>query len=262
MTRSVEYFERGGFRVRRGTAEEADARADAARLAALEDGREQRRREFEEHHRLTRDLDVLHGVTRRVHETAKRLVRQANPLGRKKGKTKAEKREPYFKAVREAMGVSASVSDNHVLVPVAAINKAALADELHAVSLHIQGHILAMRGGVATYGQGPSRGPLIISAERRSQLIAMNTYANERLAPELREMADLIVSLTVQAVEGRLPTISEIGGRITASEDERVRKGGVIGHWRAVFQSVAHQQRNFLIEEAARRKAPRRIEGR
>lgn len=263
MTRSSEYYEDGRPpRRRMTTAELADQLTAERRVAALAAARAKNRAAFEEHHALAKDRSLIG----RIKDAAHRLRREGSPLKRRrKVKTAGERRDFAAKAAAEALKVAENIEGeyrplpaNHVLVPVAALNKASAAEELNAASLYIQGYVLANRQGVATYGRGPARAPILVTAERRAQLIAMYGYVDGLLQHEHRQMLDAVTGLTLRALDGRLPTISEIGAQITSSDDERVRKGGVIGYWRCLFQVVRELQRQYAIEETMRRMAARR----
>lgn len=147
--------------------------------------------------------------------------------------------------------------DNHVTVPAVAVNKAAAAHELEAISRYIQGEVLIVSGrgaaGVSTYAQGARRSALMLSDEERHRLVAMHGYVNSRLPPDMIRMSRIVVAQVLNDGDGPPPTISEVGQIITQSSDERVQKGGVIGYYRALFQSIADLQREFLIAESMRR---------
>lgn len=220
--------------------------------------REDKRRQFEEHHRLHHDVSVLRGAVNRVKETARRLATHANPKRKPKVKTAGERRDALAKQLAHTMRVSPlGGSVDHVMLPMPAVNKAATGEELASISYHVQGFVLAheaRHSGVASYGQGPHRGALAtLSEEDRSELVAMHNHVNKYLPLTLAQMLEVIVAQTLASTDGRVPTLSDIGGVITASDDERVRKGGVIGYYRALFQAVGGLQKEFRIKEAVRR---------
>ncbi len=239
-------------------ARKREAERDAARKA--------KRAEFEEHHRVHHQVSLLRGVTQKVKETAQRIARS----GRRKPKAAggAIERERNHRQVVRAMDAAPAEfrqNLNHVLLPMPAVNKAASTAELFAISAHIQGFILsgfeARRSGVATYGQGPHHAALADLPElERAELIGMHSHVNVSLGaiPEHKQTLEVIVMQTLAASDGRVPSLSEIGGVITRSDDERVRKGGVIGYYRAIFQSLVALQDEFRIKQAVRRVAAKK----
>lgn len=306
--RSIEFSETGVRRERNRPAEEAGEDVEARRLAKREraatdererlvghlrplatehmtrkrnderiDGerqreREQKRREFEEHHRVQHDVTRLRGTEAmksaldKVKKAAQRLTKGRNARNERK-LTARKGIEQAHKQTRAAMLASpqAAGNDNHVLLPMPAVNKAAEARELQAISLCIQGAVLvqgeAKRSGVATYGQGPHKAALALSAEDRAELIGMYEHARKYLPLPLMQMLDVITMQTLASADPRVPTISQVGELITRSEDERVKKGGVIGYYRALFQSIEALQREYRIKQAVRQLQQKRERG-
>jgi hypothetical protein len=226
-----------------------ERRAQRQREQKIERERAEKRAAFEEHHQLTRETGVLHDVAQKVRATAKRLAGHAT---KRKGKTAAERRLPAQRELRRAMDAAPNAGDNHVLLPVAAVNKAAMATELAAISMHVQGHVLTIKGGVASYGQGPHGAVFTISAEQKARLIAMHGYVRKRLPLDLLRMSDIVVTQALNVGHGNAPTVAQIGAAITSSDDARVQKGGVIGYYRALFQTIASLQKEWLIDDAVK----------
>lgn len=238
-----------------------------AQNTEIERARERDRKEFEEHHRLQHDVSRLRGTDQmraalnRVKQAAQRLAAGGKPKRKKKRETGGEvQRQRTHRQIVTAMGSAPaefSKDDNHVLLPMPAVNRAAEPVELFAISAHIQGFVLAYearRAGVATYGLGPHKAALAnLPAVDRAELIGMHGHVNRHIIGEMRQVLDVIVMQTLASADGRVPTLSEIGGVITKSEDERVRKGGVVGYYRALFQTLASLQQEYRIKEACRR---------
>jgi len=145
--------------------------------------------------------------------------------------------------------------DNHVSVPAVAVNRAATAHELEAISRHVQGYVLVNGGqvGISTYALGARTAALSMPEERRRRIIAMHSYVNQRLPPDMLRIAHIVVDQVLQARDVPAPTIAEVGHEITQSHDERVRKGGVVGYYRALFQAVHALQREWLISDSVKR---------
>lgn len=207
--------------------------------------------------------------TEREHDERKQLsafqvwLKQTKDMVRISQRRQKPEPRPDTAAARRQDSLQASVrqsraldtgDDNHVLVPVKAVTKAALGDELYGISLHIQGYVLAhSRSGVANY-RGDSRAPALdLSQEQRGQLIAMHNWVQQKLPLEMKKMADIVIDQTLQLNDRPPMTVSEVGAFITQSEDERVRKGGVVGYYRAMFQTMRQLQMEWHITQAVRR---------
>lgn len=239
--RSIEFNDNGSRRVRNRTAEDADRQAEEARRLEAERQREKNRRDFEEHRRLSQEPGFIARAQRTVQAAAKRIREQAAPLKKRKKQS--------GHATGGQMPETARGDDRHISVPIQALNKAAVAGELYAVSRFLQGAILASVRGNSEFAKA-------FREDERGLLIDMASYVRRNLPHDMRLMAEVIVAQ--HADPAGAPTLSDIGGQITSSEDERVRKGGVVGYYRALFQAIADLQKEYMIGRSAKRLAEKR----
>lgn len=137
----------------------------------------------------------------------------------------------------------ASGEDEDSTFPVPALNRAVFASELSAISEHIRGYLASM--GRIGIGGGKSGVPM--TQEARNQL-AMFMFVKQRLPPEFLRMSEIVIDQVLQVGEKAPLSVSQVGAEITQAKDERVRKGGVIGYYRALFQMIRRLQREYWIE--------------
>lgn len=220
----------------RGWQEEREARKT---LADAEKEREKRRREFEEHRRLSLEPGLARRAVEKVRSAAKRLRQQANPKHPKRAQ----------KATGGQLPETARGDDRHVSLPIAAVNKAAMANELYSISRFLQGAILATVRPTSEFARA-------FSDEERGLLIAMASHVRRSLPRDMRMMLETIVAQHLDPTQA--PTLSEIGAQITAADDERVRKGGVVGYYRALFQAIGDLQKEYMIGRSTKRIAAKR----
>jgi len=146
----------------------------------------------------------------------------------------------------------AVVDQNHVNVPMVAINKAASNEELLAISWYIQGFLAMQRDvGRSQFAQGARAIVLEMSGEERGDLVAMHNHVNNYLPSDLRWVADIAVDQTLMLSDDPM-SFDELGHQLSRSQDERVRKGAVVGYFRALFQTIKHLQREYHVTKATR----------
>lgn len=139
------------------------------------------------------------------------------------------------------------------LFPVPALNRAVFAQELGAISDHVRGYLVSLgRIGIA----GGKSGQRVDDAAREQ--LAQFQFVKRRLPPEFQRMCEIVIDQVLQIEERPPLSVSEVGAEITQAKDERVRKGGVIGYYRALFQMIHRLQREFQIEEFLRRQREQR----
>ena len=134
-------------------------------------------------------------------------------------------------------------ADEDPMFPVPALNRAAFASELSAISEHVRGYLASM----GRVGIGGGKSGVAMTQEARNQL-AMFTFVKQHLPPEFLRMSEIVIDQVLQ-IEERAPlSVSQVGAEITQAKDERVRKGGVIGYYRALFQMIRRLQREYWID--------------